>query len=86
MTELSETRRKVLAIASERGEISGRELVVESHRAEGNKRAGRVQWGSRVLRYLAREGYVERVGSAIPGNPSYFQITDKGREYLWRHG
>lgn len=85
MTELSEARRAVLAKASERDEISGVQLINLSTEY-GGKHAGGRKWGATVLRKLAGLGYVERVGSAIPGNPSYFQITDKGREYLWRHG
>lgn len=83
--KLSDTRRNVLAETQRRGEISGLELIPMSLKTTG-KFAGRVQWGSAILRDMARIGLVERVGVPIDGRTSYYTITEEGRERLLANG
>lgn len=83
--KLSDTRRNVLAETARRGEISGLELIPMSSATTG-KFAGRVKWGSTILRDMARIGLVERVGVPIEGQTSYYTITEEGREWLMVNG
>ena len=83
--KLSDARRQVLATAAAHGAISGVQLISVSQQF-GGRFAGRVKWGSRLLRDLCRLGYVERDGVSVSNRASYFRLTDKGRQYLELNG